>query len=428
MKNYRLQSAAILLIAGFSIAKADYNPSNNASATQLKTGNRNATTGMEAVFYNPAGTVFGEEGFSVEFSLLPSYSTQSIYDSGLDKNYESVTSSIFYPALNLLYVKEKFSVFSNIGITNGGGAGNYEDGLPTFEYLGMYNISLAMLAGASLPSTSIYDYSYESNFSGSAYGIGGSIGAAYKITDWLSAAVAVQYSYQTNHTEGELVVGYPAASMDISTTEVDIDETGMNFGFIFGLDIKPTDKLLIAQTFRYYTELELETTVNDGKDGDGMYEDGATSLSTYVPFYSLGLSYEVTEKLRLEADMNLSLYSILDLSSSEDDDNAAEYYNNGFDFGLAAEYQFTDKLNWGIGFTYAPAKMKEEYMDEMEFENNTIWLNTGFTYKTTDKLDLNIAFQTSVPTGDVTVDYDGYSQTYEKGMSYALGLGAAYRF
>lgn len=436
MKSLKTTSLAIAMLFFSLNSQADNNPSNNNSATQMKTGNRNATTGAEAAFYNPAGTVFGADGFTVEFSVLPFWSSQSVYDAAFDKTYESKTSSLFYPALNLRYKKDKFSVFSNIGITNGGGSGNYDDGLPMFEVLGISQMLGAIMGGTpGLPSNNPFDYQYSSNFEGSAYGIGGSIGAAYKFTDWLSASAAIQFSSQKNSEKGTLYIDYAAVNANIMQTDIDISHTGNNMGLIFGLNLKPNDKLLIAQTFRYYTELELETKINDGKDGGGLYVDGTKSLNTYVPYYSFGANYQINDKLALEADFNLSLYSMLSLDKDANDLNTAEYYNNGIDIGLAMEYQVMDIVNWGLGFTYAPSKMKEEYMNELEFELNTFWLNTGVTISPIDKLEINLAFQAGLPTEEIDKEFDSllvpgttYTQTYKKEVSYAIGLGVAYSF
>jgi len=435
MKNLHF-IATLGLFLIFTPSKADNNPSTNHSASQFKTGNRNASTGVEAVFYNPAGTVFGKDGFSIEFSVLPFAASQSIYDSELDKTYESKTSSVFYPALNLAYKKDNFSVFSNIGITNGGGAGNYDDGLPMFERLGFYQMYMAITgATPGLPSANPFDYGYNSSFEGSAYGLGGYVGAAYKFTDWLSASFAVQYAYQMNHQEGSLIVDFPTAGVEISKTEIDVDYTGSNLGFIFGIDLKPMDNLLIAQTFRYYTEMELETTINDGKDGQGMYVDGEKSLNTYVPYYSLGINYKLTDKLSIEGDMNMSLYSMLSLDEDAENTNMAEYYNNGFDIGIGAEYQLTEKLNWGVGFTYAPSKMKKDYMNELEYEVNQLWLNTGGTFNVTKKLTVNLSVQAGIAIEEVEKEYNSqmvpgtlYNQKYTKDPAYSVGLGVVYHF
>jgi long-subunit fatty acid transport protein len=431
MKSLKTLSLTIIISFFSGITMADYNPSNNNSATQFKTGNRNASIGMESAFYNPAGTVFGKQGFAIEFSVLPFTSKQSIFDSGMDKKYESKSYSYFYPALNLSYVTDKFSIFSNIGITNGGGAGNYDDGLPQFERLGMLNVYNLIIGGVPMPSNNPFDYSYQSSFKGSAYGIGGAIGAAYKFTDWLSTAVALQYSYQQNHQEGFLTIGFPGIG-ELSKTEIDADFTGSNLGFIFGLNVKPNNKLLIAQTFRYYTELELETEINDSKDGDGLYIDGAKMKNTYVPYYSLGVSYQLNEKLKAEADLNVALYSMLDLEKDVLNTDLADYYNNGVDFGLGLEYQITEMINWGIGFSYAPSKMKKEYMSEMEFETNSLWFDTGATVSLNEKYDVNLSFQAGVPTEKIKQEMDygtgSFYQEYSKQISFAIGLGLVYRF
>ena len=161
----RFKSVALTAIMTLSSAlvMADYNPSTNNSATQMKTGNRNATTGAEAAFYNPAGTVLGNDGLTLELSLMPFSSSQEVYDSEFDKTYTSATSSALYPAFNFTYKKNKLAVFGNMGITNGGGAGDYQDGLPMFERLGTATMYSAIMAGTpGFPSNNPFSYNYSS--------------------------------------------------------------------------------------------------------------------------------------------------------------------------------------------------------------------------------------------------------------------------
>lgn len=117
-----------VLMLGTMAAMADYNPANNGSASKMKTGNRNASTTTDAPFYNPAGTVWGTDGFFLEFSTIPFYSTKNIFDNGNftsnELKYKSKTSSLLYPALNITYKKDRLAIFMFAGITNGGGAGN----------------------------------------------------------------------------------------------------------------------------------------------------------------------------------------------------------------------------------------------------------------------------------------------------------------
>lgn len=273
-----------LLLAIVLPVQADNNPSNNNSAKQFKTGNRNTSTGPDAAFYNPAGTVFGKDGFTLEFSVLPFTSSQKIYDSGLDREFSSTAYSYFYPALNYTYKKDKWAVSGNIGVTNGGGSGAYKDGLPGYIGMGMGLIQLGY-AGGLLPSGDFNEYSIENSFNGSALGLGGSIAFSYRINDWLSASAGMQYASQKNQTEGDLIITYLPASMEVGRTEINYDETGSNLGFILGLNLRPNDELLIANTFRYYSEMELTTKVIDGNDGDGLVTDGSKRKGTYVPYY-----------------------------------------------------------------------------------------------------------------------------------------------
>jgi len=219
----------------------------------------------------------------------------------------------------------------------------------------------------------------------------------------------------------------------IPRTEIDVDFTGQNFGVIAGLNLKPLPNLLIAQTFRYYTELTLDTKVNDSKDG-GLFTNGEKVKSTYVPTYNVGIAYNVSEKLRVDYNMNFSFYSLLTLDEDESGVNIADYYNNGIDFGIAAEYEISNSLNWGVGFTYAPSKMKKEYQNEVEFENNSLWLNTGLGIKVKENLGIDLGFQLGLATEeggqeDINLGvFPPFDQTYKNGPSYSMGIGFWYRF
>ncbi len=427
--------AGIFMLCSLSLL-ADYNPANNGSASKMKTGNRNASTTTDAPFYNPAGTVLGNDGFTFEFSTIPFFSTKSVFDNGnftaTNIKYESRTSSLLYPALNASYKKDRFSVFMFVGITNGGGAGDYNDGLPLFERLGYFNVMMGINAG-TLPDP-VTDYTVKTNFKGSAYGVGGWVGAAYRLTDWASASGAFVYSRQMNHQEGWLDITYnPSPSaVPIPRTEIDVDFTGQSFGFIGSLDIKPLPNLLIANTFRYFTEMVLKTKVNDNKSG-GLFTDGDKLKSTYVPTYNLGIAYDINEKLKLAYNMNVSFYSMLNLDKDLTGVDIADYYKNGIDFGLAAEYQVNDKVNWGLGFTYAPYKMKKEYQSEMEFENTSIWLNTGVGFKVKENLGIDLGFQLGLATEERKLSISDqwiapFEQKLQNGASYSMGIGVWYKF
>lgn len=120
---------------------------------------------------------------------------------------------------------------------------------------------------------------------------------------------------------------------------------------------------------------------------------------------------------------------MLELDNDEAGTNMAEYYNNGVDFGLGMEYQVAEMVNWGLGFTSAPKKLKDDYQNEMEFENTTLWLNTGATISVNEKLGFDVAFQVGVPTESYRKDLGGgLYQEYTKGMAYSIGLGVHYTF
>ncbi|MGD1840664.1 MAG: OmpP1/FadL family transporter [Thermonemataceae bacterium] len=431
MKQKALQIIfSVLFISVSHLGWAQVEPNRAYSPSYLKTGSRNATIAPSSAFFNPAGAVWWKDGHTIELSVLTLFNRQEVTDFRLNQSYSSEIVGIPVPAINYIYKKNNWAIVGTLGITNGGGTGDFEDGFIGLDFLGRSIVQQGIASGM-FPSDNPSDYSIRNSFNGAFIGLGGTAGVAYKFNDWLSASASLQVSFQNNFTEGELVITHTPSGEELSRTEVDFNERGNNLGFIFGLNIKPNEKLLIANTFRIFTELELEAEVNDGKDGNGLFvQDGQTQLATYVPTYQFGLSYLFHPKWRAEVNMTVFWYDLLDLGSDENGINRADYYNNDFDFGIGVEYQVTEKLNLGAGFSYQTTGLKDEFQSENLFETSTANVHLGATYQFNERWGGNFGMQAGFSTDEVDIPASefGSRQQITRDPLYFIGIGAFHTF
>ena len=137
MKRLLLVLTAALLIPYLANAGGIVTNTNQ-SAYWVRTMVRDASTGIDAVYFNPAGLTKLEDGF--HFSL----NSQTIFQSkdvtatyplltGGSKLYKGEVTAPVFPSLYAAWTKGKFAVSFGFNPIGGGGGAEYNDGLFSFE-------------------------------------------------------------------------------------------------------------------------------------------------------------------------------------------------------------------------------------------------------------------------------------------------------
>ena len=110
----------------------------NQSAMFTRLQNRNASTDIDAVYYNPAGVT--RLGNGLFLSVNNQFITQtqkviSTYEflSGQPKEYVGNVSAPLFPGVYLAYNTGKFSFSAGFNPVGGGGGAKYKSGLPSLE-------------------------------------------------------------------------------------------------------------------------------------------------------------------------------------------------------------------------------------------------------------------------------------------------------
>jgi len=191
----------LILVLAMGIAMAGGIVGNtNQSAAFVRTLNRNASTDVDAVYFNPAGLTRLEDGLHL------SLSNQSIFQTKTAKNnYPYLNADEFvgdvivpmFPNLYLAYKTGKLAFSAGFEPIGGGGSANFENGLPSFE------LPVSDLVPA-LATKGVSAYDIDIAFEGSSIYYGFQAGVSYKVNDMLSVAVGGRYVAASNSYVGHL--------------------------------------------------------------------------------------------------------------------------------------------------------------------------------------------------------------------------------
>jgi len=195
-----------LVVAGFVCSTALFAggivTNTNQSASFIRMPSRNGSTGIDAVYYNPAGLVKLNDGFHV------SLNNQTIFqEKTVTSNFSSLNNNTYigdvtvpsFPTLFAVYKKNKLALSLGIGPNGGGGTAEYASGLPSFEM----PISLipSSLTASGIPTT---EYSADISFDGSSIFWGAQVGGSYAINEMFSVSAGVRMIYAKNTYKGAI--------------------------------------------------------------------------------------------------------------------------------------------------------------------------------------------------------------------------------
>ena len=220
-----LTIVAATLISG-SVLAGGLVTNNNQSAMFTRTQNRNASTGIDAVFYNPAGLTKLGNGFFASVNNQSIFQTQTVtnnyeYLSGAKpRTYIGDVKAPIYPGVYIVYNTGKLSFSAGFNPIGGGGGATYKTGVPSFESQAAELIPL--LGAQGITATA---YSADIYFKGSSIYFGYQANVAYKISDMLSIAVGGRLVTAKNTASGymkniSINPNYPAFGANYNGTNM----------------------------------------------------------------------------------------------------------------------------------------------------------------------------------------------------------------
>src|SRR6056297_923864 len=197
----KLVAISVMLLMALNLFAGGLVTNLNQSTEYIRTLNRNASTELDAVFYNPAGLSKLENGFYVYLSNQSIFQVKGIdasYPVAMNTtNFEGNTGVWFYPNVYMALKKDKFTLSAGLMPIGGGGSAEYKDGLPSFES------TVAQLVPA-LQQIGVSDYKYEVSFEGSSVYLGLQAGLTYELNEQFSVYGGGRFISASNSYDGYL--------------------------------------------------------------------------------------------------------------------------------------------------------------------------------------------------------------------------------
>lgn len=466
--------AAILITGSLFAGGLVTNTNQSAMFTRLQ--NRNASTGIDAVYYNPAGLTRLGDGLYVSLNNQTIGQTKTVgnnypYLNGTPVNYVGKVSAPIYPGVYVAYKTGKLAISAGFNPVGGGGSAKYDKGLPSFEMsisdlVPALNGQLTPLAGFIPNVNTIAGYQADIYFEGSSVYFGYQANVSYAITEALSVALGGRMVSAKNTYNGYIrntkimapasygglqapgaylrfvagLVPEPTKStlngtatvIDGKTSvEADAEQTGTGYTPIISLNFSPSDKLNLAVKYEFKTKLELTTSVKDEKNAGGMFTDGGKTIADMPAMLSLGAEFKPADKLMLTASMNMYFDKNVDYDGSSVAPHINMIDKNFLEYGLGAEYSLSEKLRASAGWVATSTGVNSDYQNDQRYSTNTNSFGAGFGYRITSMIDLNIGGQyTMYKEGSKTITHllgtnpiPNITETYnKKTLIVAVGL------
>jgi long-subunit fatty acid transport protein len=176
----------------------------NQSAQFARMLSRNASTDLDAVYFNPAGLTQMKNGFYFGLhnqSITQTKTITSEFPLQYSEYIGDVKAPVF-PTAFAVYKMDNWAFSAGFGPNGGGGSAEYKKGLPSFEkQIARLVPALSGLSSLGFPVT---DYSVDISFEGTSVFWGIQAGATYKINEILSVYGGARYLPSTNTYNGTI--------------------------------------------------------------------------------------------------------------------------------------------------------------------------------------------------------------------------------
>lgn len=422
-----------LLLTGFVFGIGLVTNSNQ-SAEYIRMLNRNASLGIDAAYFNPAGLVLLSDGFHLSLSsqtLVLNQKVKSHFETLNASNYKGDVRAWVFPDIHLVYKLDKLAFSGSLMPIGGGGGGIYDDGLPSFEYpyAGWVGQPVADFSLSNTDFGIITGYNLETEFKGASVYFAGQANVAYAVNDMLSLAVGGRVVGAYNKLEGSITgIGLTTSSgNDLTSSSIDnlsdmvmeVTQTDIGFTGIISMNLMHMDHMNIGLRYEFATPLELETK-NDNPDAQH-FRDGEKTNADMPAMLGLGVSYQVVPMMRVEGSFNYFF------NKSVNWDGVEEALDNGFEAGVGVEHSMGSWLA-SIGYLYSKTGATTSYRNDARMALDHHGIGFGVGYKLSDAMTINVGVlalifieddKTLPAQNNALIPHEIYN---ELGMGFTIGV------
>lgn len=450
----------------------------NQSAHFLRSVARGTSLDTDAVYTNPAGVVFMEDGFHLGINDQMAKQTRTITSSyaafamgaenrgNATKSFQGEVFSPLIPSVHFAWKHNRWAVMAGLGVNGGGGSLEFEDGLGSFErQFSALPAAISQLGAAMGLSASQYDMDME--LTGKSMTLAFNVGAAFRITDWLSVAAQVRLGVTNNSYIGEIddiQINPTMAAMGLNGQMMSASQFFTAAGQVLGsinptlaaaaeqyaaltsdhiLDVKQKGTSIspilavalhkgkwdasIKYEFKMATELEIESAEVSAKDPviNSIFADGTKVKAETPALLAAAVSrhfgpVKVTAQWHHYFDKNAE-----NSFSSVIEGNTNEYM-------LGAEWSISDRWLVSAGTQRTQLNMNENAYSDMNYSISSWSVAAGLAFKACDAIRINAGimptfYDEATATGTVADTGLDFKDVYNR-TSLAWGIGLDFKF
>lgn len=421
---------------------------------------REASIGIDGVYYNPAGVVFMGEGSHLALNWQMAYQTRTIKNDyklftnnvnnpTTPRDFKGKAFAPVIPSFQYAYNKGRWSLQGNFALTGGGGKCTFDNGLGSFEKI-VGETAMGAIGLASAIDNTLHQklftsdqffgsqgkYSYNSYMQGRQYYFGLSAGAAYKVTDNFSVYAGLRGIYATCNYYGyvkDIKVGNTELYKVLDPTkpgaadiELSCDQAGIGFTPMLAVDYK-TGRWNFSAKYEFKTRMRLKNKSVNTLPSIGNLDANLKGVMT-----QLGIPAPNVEKVFEEnGSVDMATKMLKQQFDSKINEAIGEYADGKKIAGdipslltVGVGYSPIDELHINVGFHWFDDYNATSYNNRNKLlkKRGTLEFNAGVEYDVTKKI--------TVSTGWQNTNY-GLTDKYMDDKSFvvssnSVGLGGVY--
>lgn len=421
-----LASLAVVSFAGGLLTNT------NQSASFVRNPARYASLSTDAIYFNPAGTAFFNEGWSFSANWQMIWQQRDAIDLTNNKKYDGKVYVPCMPTLFAAYKTGDWTFSGFFGMPGGGGKAEFDGGLPSFDRMagGMFSTAFNAAFNSTIDAMNNnpedpyvskglkyanggIEATAGSQFESTQYLFALQLGAAYQINDNLSAYAGVRANYISNNYTGKIFGEFVSGTVNVvapngavvgsqtvpvgnqQVLDVELDQSGIAFAPIIGLDYKIGNfNFATKYEFRAVTTIENETKDPTGMIGATLpgFADGNTLRADAPAILTLAGSWQIIPRLQVMAGWNYYFDKDAKIESLMGGDNMKKLSRNTIEYLCGAEFKVTDKFLVSAGIQYSNFGINDNYTSDLGFINDSFMTGVGGKYSISEKVDINFGY------------------------------------
>lgn len=434
---------ALLLLSGSLMAQAGGLLTNtNQHISFVRMMARGASHEIDAVYTNPAGVAWMDEGWTLSLNIQSAYQTRNVEASfpmfGTEpKLYKGDAAAPVIPSLYATYRKDRWAIQGYLGIIGGGGKCSFDSGLPMFDSKVMAGL-MAQSGGTLTPDK----YTINSAVKGRQYIFAGQLGFSYRFNDHFSGHAGMRMNYFNGNQKGYVEAILNGSENKLLNLRLDCDQTGWGITPIIGINYRYKG-LTLAAKYEFKTNLNIENDTKELEDPTGSLADfkhGVNTPSDIPAMLAVAAGYEFTPKLRATLEYHFF------------DDKHAEMANmpgttigkqkalkhGTHEFLAGVEYDINKTFTVSAGAQRTDYGLSDDYQSNTSFSCDSYSVGLGAAINLSSHVKLNVGYfwtmysdyTKNVPAGNP----GGYNGTTLPGQDVysrtnkVFGMGIDYKF